>query len=145
MLGSKDKNPGHYDTLISNKSEFIGDLHFSGGLHIDGKIKGNIIASDDSAAVVRISESGLVEGEIKAPNIIINGQVVGNLYSQQHIELAKKAVVNGDVHYTMMEMVMGAQVNGNLIHQAMEKGRKGRKTKEPVVAELADVDQTKVD
>lgn len=55
MLGSKNKNSGHYETLISNKAEFVGNLHFSGGLHIDGRIKGNIIAEDKSGAVVRIS------------------------------------------------------------------------------------------
>jgi cytoskeletal protein CcmA (bactofilin family) len=140
VLNSKSKNPGHYDTLISSKSEIVGNLHFSGGLHIDGKIKGNIIADDQSSAVVRISETGLVEGEIHAPNIIINGQVIGNVHSHEHIELAKKAVVTGDVHYTMMEMVMGAQVNGSLIHQTIEKPRKGRKQTEPTV-DLADSDK----
>ena len=127
MLGSKNKNSGHFDTLISNKSEFVGNLHFSGGLHIDGKIKGNIIAEDKSGAVVRVSETGIVEGEIRVPNVIINGRVNGNVYSSQHVELAKKAEVTGDVHYTIMEMVMGAQVNGSLVHQADQKGRKGRK------------------
>lgn len=127
MLSSKNKNTGHYDTVISNKSEFSGDLRFTGGLHIDGKIKGNIIAEADSGAVVRISETGLVEGEIHAPNIIINGQVIGNVFSGSHIELAKNAVVTGDVNYTMMEMVMGAQVNGSLIHRTVEKNGKGRK------------------
>ncbi|WP_396587775.1 polymer-forming cytoskeletal protein [Bermanella sp. R86510] len=135
MLSSKNKNPGHFDTLISNNSEIKGNLHFSGGLHIDGKVSGNILADADSNAVVRISESGIVEGEIKAPNIIINGRVIGNVYSSSHLELAKKAMVNGDVHYTMMEMVMGAQVNGSLIHQAEQKNGKGRKQKDPVLAE----------
>ena len=144
MLSSKNKNPGHYDTLISSKSEIVGDVHFSGGLHIDGKIKGNIIADDQSSAVVRISETGIVEGEIRAPNIIINGQVIGNVHSHSHIELAKKAVVTGDVHYTMMEMVMGAQVNGSLIHQTVEKPRKGRKQQEPVIS-VAEAAETKVD
>lgn len=135
MLSSKNKNPGHFDTLISNNSEIKGNLHFSGGLHIDGKVSGNILADADSNAVVRISESGIVEGEIKAPNIIINGRVIGNVYSSSHLELAKKAMVNGDVHYTMMEMVMGAQVNGSLIHQTEQKNGKGRKQKDPVLAE----------
>ena len=143
MLGSKTKNTGHYDTLISNKSEFIGDLHFSGGLHIDGRIKGNLVADEQSGAVVRISESGVVEGEIRVPNVIINGTVIGNVYSGQHVELAKKALVNGDVHYNMMEMVMGAQVNGSLIHQGKDKNGKGRKGKEPVVS--LDANETKVD
>jgi len=143
MLGGKAKNTGHYDTLISNKSEFIGDLHFSGGLHIDGRIKGNLVADEQSGAVVRISETGVVEGEIRVPNVIINGTVIGNVYSGQHVELAKKALVNGDVHYNMMEMVMGAQVNGSLIHQGAEKNGKGRKGKEPIVD--IDATETKVD
>ncbi|EAT10761.1 polymer-forming cytoskeletal protein [Bermanella marisrubri] len=136
MLSSKNKNPGHFDTLISNNAEIKGDLHFSGGLHIDGKVSGNIFADADSNAVVRISETGIVEGEIKAPNIIINGRIVGNVYSASHLELAKKAMVSGDVHYVMMEMVMGAQVNGSLIHQADPKKGKGRKGKEPALEEV---------
>ena len=137
MLGSKNKNSGHYDTLISNKSEFVGNLHFSGGLHIDGRIKGNIVADDKSGAVVRISETGVVEGEIRVPNVIINGCVKGNVFSSQHIELAKKADVQGDVHYTIMEMVMGAQVNGSLVHQADAKGKNGKgRNSEPSLAEV---------
>ncbi len=136
MLSSKNKKLESFDTFISGKSKIIGDLHFSGGLHIDGHIKGNIIADDQSNALVRISETGSVEGEIRSPNIIINGHVVGDVHSTQHIELAKKAVVNGDVNYTMMEMVMGAQVNGSLIHKGEVKTAKGRKSKEPQVPDL---------
>jgi len=135
VLGSKNKNSGHYETLISNKPEFVGNLHFSGGLHIDGRIKGNIIAEDKSGAVVRISETGVVEGEIRVPNVIINGRVAGNVYSSQHIELAKKADVQGDVHYTIMEMVMGAQVNGALVHQADPKAKGKARKQEPMAPE----------
>jgi len=141
VFNSKNKNPGHYDTFISQKTEIVGDVHFSGGLHIDGKVKGNIIADDQSGALVRVSESAMIEGEINAPNIIINGHVVGNVIAHQHIELAAKAAVSGDVSYTMMEMVMGAQVNGSLIHQTAEKPKKGRKQQEPIV----NIEETKVD
>ena len=126
MLGSKNKNTGVFDTMISNKTEFEGNLKFSGGLHVDGTIKGNIYAEDNSGAVLRVSETASIEGEIRVPTIIINGKVMGNVYSSQHIELAKKAMVNGDVHYTMMEMVMGAQVNGSLVHVEEQKASKGR-------------------
>ncbi|MEY8205758.1 MAG: polymer-forming cytoskeletal protein [Bermanella sp.] len=136
MLSSKKKKPDSCDTIISVKSEIIGDLHISGGLIIDGRIKGNIIADDETNALVRISETGVVEGEIRVPNIVINGRVAGNVYSSQHIELAKKAIVSGDVNYTMMEMVMGAQVNGNLIHQGAEVSRKGRKSAEPILSKV---------
>ena len=106
----------HYDTLVSSKTEIVGDLHFTGGLHVDGKVLGCVIAADDPAAVVRISDHGVIEGEVRAPNIIINGQVMGDVYSSEHVELAANAVVNGTVHYNLIEMVMGAQVNGSLVH-----------------------------
>ncbi len=77
--------------------------------------------------------------------IMINGRVNGNVYSSVHIELAKKAMVSGDVNYTMMEMVMGAQVNGNLIHKGAEKPRKGRKSNDPVLSEVGVAQETKVD
>lgn len=123
-MWSNDNKVGHYDTIISNKAEIVGDLKVNGGLHVDGKVKGNIIAEDGSSAVVRISEKGLVEGEIRAPKIIINGTVKGDVYSSSHIELAQKASVIGDVHYIMMEMVMGARVNGKLLHRNEVKEKK---------------------
>ena len=145
MLSSKNKKPDACDTIISAKSEIIGDLHISGGLVIDGRIKGNIIADDQTNALVRVSESGVVEGEIRVPNIMINGRVVGNVHSSQHIELAKKAIVTGDVNYIMMEMVMGAQVNGNLIHKNAQAPRKGRKNAEPVLSEVSAGKESKAD
>lgn len=123
MWGNK-KTVANDVTLISVKAEINGDIRVSGGLHVDGRIKGNILADPDSGAAVRISDKGLVEGEIRAPNIVINGEVKGDVYSSEHIELAKKAVVTGDVHYVMMEMVMGAKVNGKLLHVATDKSKK---------------------
>lgn len=121
-------------TLISVKAEVDGNIRVSGGLHVDGRVKGNILADPDSNAAVRISDKGVVEGEIRAPHVVINGEVKGNVYSSEHIELAKKANVTGDVHYVMMEMVMGARVNGKLLHVAKEKGRKKADSREPIPA-----------
>jgi len=118
MFGSNSKpSSHHFDTLISGKAEIVGDLHFSGGLHIDGKVFGNIIAEDDSKAVVRVSEKGVVVGEISAPHIIVNGQVTGDIHSCEHLELAARAKIAGNVFYNMIEMVMGSQVSGALRHQ----------------------------
>lgn len=118
MFGSNSKpSSHHFDTLISGKAEIVGDLHFSGGLHIDGKVFGNIIAEDDSKAVVRISEKGVVVGEISAPHVIVNGKITGDIHSCEHLELAAKAAVEGNVFYNMIEMVMGSQVSGSLKHR----------------------------
>ncbi|WP_419812573.1 bactofilin family protein [Bacterioplanoides sp.] len=129
MFSSKDKGAStHYDTLISAKTEIVGDVKFTGGLHVDGLIKGNLLADAGSDAVVRISDKGRVEGQINAPNVIINGNVVGDVHAGKYIELAKKAQVNGDVYYQAMEMVLGAQVNGKLNHQV--KGNHPKKAVE---------------
>ncbi|MDO6748935.1 bactofilin family protein, partial [Gilvimarinus sp. 1_MG-2023] len=105
------------------------DIHFSGGLHVDGVIKGNLIAEAGSSAVVRVSNKGRVEGQIHAPNIIINGPVVGDIHAGEYIELAKDAQVTGDVYYQMMEMVLGASVNGQLKHQTADApAKKGKAT-----------------
>ncbi len=122
MFSSKDKTAAsHYDTLISPKTEIVGDVKFKGGLQIEGTVKGNLIAEANSGAVVRISDTGRVEGQINAPNVVVNGAVVGDIYAGEYIELAKKARIQGDVYYHMMEMVLGAEVNGKLIHQAKDK------------------------
>jgi len=106
----------HFDTLISGKTKIEGDLQFSGGLHIDGLIRGTIRAEEDSDAIVRISDVGEIDGDVIAPHIIVNGTVHGDVYASKHIELAQNASVKGNVYYHMIEMAMGAEVNGNLVH-----------------------------
>ena len=96
----------------------MGDLDFSGGLLIDGKVVGNITASEDENATITIIENGYVQVEIEITNIVINGTVEGNVYASNNVELAKRARVFGNVYYHLFEMAMGAEVNGNLVHVA---------------------------
>lgn len=105
-------------SLIARGMEFRGDLHFSGVLEIEGLIVGNIIAHDDVVAEVRIREAGVVQGLICAPVVIVNGVVEGDIYSSNHIELAAKARVSGNMYYHLMEMVLGCVVHGQLFHKA---------------------------
>ncbi|MDC0598730.1 polymer-forming cytoskeletal protein [Gammaproteobacteria bacterium] len=114
----KKKFSENVTTLISRSTEVAGDIHFSGTLEIEGKVRGNIFADEGSAAEVRVRESGLVQGEIKVPTIIINGLVEGDVYSSQHVELAAKSRVVGNVYYHLIEMVMGSEVNGSLCHRS---------------------------
>jgi cytoskeletal protein CcmA (bactofilin family) len=107
-------------TLISRATKVIGDLHFTGELQLEGKVTGNIIAEDEKDAKVVIADTGVVEGEIRAPVVIVNGKVLGNIYSSKHLELAAKGNVTGTVHYHSIEMVKGAQVNGNMINKQQE-------------------------
>lgn len=103
-------------TLISKGTRIMGDIHFSGDLQIEGKVQGNIIVEGGNDAKLVVADKGVVEGEIRVPVVVINGKVIGDVYSSKHLELAAKAVVEGNVHYQLIEMVKGAQVNGSLVY-----------------------------
>lgn len=121
MLGQGKKSKtstGKVDTIIGQQTRIEGDIHFSGGLHIDGRIKGGVIAEGGSGSVLTISEHGSIEGDVMVPTVILNGSVTGDVRSGERIELAAKARVDGDVYYNLIEMAMGATVNGNLVHNA---------------------------
>lgn len=106
------------DTIIGQQTRIEGDVHFSGGLHIDGRVKGGVIAEADSDSVLTVSEHGSIEGDVRVPTVILNGRVTGDVRSTERIELAAKARVDGDVYYNLIEMAMGAAVNGSLVHNA---------------------------
>lgn len=105
------------DTLVGRNTEVVGDIAFSGGLHVDGRVNGNIAATTDTNATVSISEHGEVEGEVRVPHVVVNGQVLGDVYASDRLELAPNARVAGNVFYNLIEMAAGAEVNGKLVHQ----------------------------
>lgn len=111
----KNKSTSRIDTLIGRHTQIKGDINFSGGLRVDGTIEGNITATGDESSVLTLSDHGSIEGEVRVPNIIINGQVNGNVFASHHVELAPKARINGNLYYRMLEMAMGSEVNGHLI------------------------------
>ena len=118
MLGKKKKHRvGRIDTLVGQNTEVQGDVTFSGGLHIDGCVRGNVSAADGAESSLTLSENGKVVGEIHVPFIILNGEVQGDVYASEKIELAAQARINGNVYYNLLEMAMGAAVNGSLVHQ----------------------------
>ena len=120
MLGQGKKVKGasaKVDTIIGQQTRIEGNIHFTGGLHIDGHIKGNIVSGEGSASVLTVSEHGSIEGNVQVPTVILNGTVTGDVSTEERIELAAKAQVNGNVFYNLIEMAMGAAVNGNLVHQ----------------------------
>ena len=117
MFGKKKKfSSAKIDTLIGKNTIINGDLIFTGGLHVDGKIVGNVIAEENSMAVLILSENGSIEGEVKVPNMVLNGKIVGDVFGSNRVELAQKSRINGSVYYNLIEMAIGAEVNGGLVH-----------------------------
>ncbi len=104
-------------TLVGQHTEIEGDIHFSGGLHVDGVIRGNVVATSDSNSMLTLSEHGAIIGEVRVQNVVLNGSVTGDVHAHERIELDRCARVNGNVYYHLIEMAIGAEVNGRLIHQ----------------------------
>jgi len=108
--------PPKVSTVIGQDTRLSGDLQFSGGLHLDGSVIGNVAAEEGAKATLVVSEQGRIEGDVRVDNLILNGTIVGDVYASERVELASKARVVGTVHYRLLEMAMGAEVNGQLVH-----------------------------
>lgn len=104
------------ETIIGGNTIVEGNIHFEGGLHIDGKLNGNVSAAPDSNSILILSEHGEIKGDVSVPNVLINGLVTGDVNATQRAELANNAKVNGNVYYALLEMAMGAAINGNMVH-----------------------------
>lgn len=106
-------------TLIAPGTSIIGDVEFIGDLEVQGRVRGNICARTDNSTggdiCVRVVEGGRVEGDIRAPLVIVNGEVEGDIHAAEHVELAAKAQIQGNIYYRLIEMAKGAQLSGNLI------------------------------
>lgn len=123
MFGGNNTKGGDtvVDTLIGRQTEILGDVRFSGGLHVDGKIKGKVVAENgNKAASLSVSENGAIEGDVRVPNIVLNGRVTGDVYATERVHLASKARVNGNVYYKILEMEAGAEINGQLVRETAE-------------------------
>lgn len=115
MMGKKNK-ANKISTVIGHGTEITGDLMFSGGLHLDGMVKGNLTGEVDSKSQLTVSEQGVIEGDIRVSSLLLNGTVIGDVYADERVELASEARVTGTVYYRLLEMAMGAEVNGQMVH-----------------------------
>ena len=134
MLSALGKTPTEkpcntIDTLIGAKTDLKGDIVFTGGLRVDGKVRGNITAKGDGNSTLVLSEHAMVTGNVTVPHIITNGTIKGNVRAAERIELQPKAEISGDVYYKVIEMSLGAVINGNLLREAVEVNNKGTVTR----------------
>ena len=111
---SKPQN--RIDTLIGAATKVVGDISFSGGLRVDGLVKGNVAAAGEEPSTLVLSENAKIEGKIRVSHAVINGAVLGPVHAIEYVELQSKCHVTGDVFYKTLEMHMGAIVEGKLVH-----------------------------
>ena len=119
---NRNKAQSRIDTLIGAETRVEGDVHFVGGLRVDGEIHGNVSEAADKPCTLVLSEQGRIEGAIVVSHVVINGKVTGPVRSTQFLELQAKSRVSGDVHYKSLEIHTGAVVEGKLIYLGDNNG-----------------------
>jgi cytoskeletal protein CcmA (bactofilin family) len=125
MFKQKQSKSANIDTLIGAKTRINGDVEFTGGLHLDGYITGDVKGDSKQGTFLSVSEQGAIEGSVVAASVVLNGVVKGDIDASDRVELGSKARVLGNVHYTIIETAVGAQINGKLIHRANPGTGKG--------------------
>ena|SRR5215470_12068650 len=121
MFGSKPSKPqSRIDSLIGAGTRIEGNVIFAGGLRVDGDIKGDVRAAEGQTGTLVVSEQARIEGEIRVSHLVVNGAIVGPVYASEFLELQPRSRVSGDVHYTSLEMHLGAIVEGHLAHKSAD-------------------------
>lgn len=116
MFGKHSKPQSRIDSLIGIGTKVTGDVHFTGGLRVDGEVCGSVIADQSKASTLVLSEQARVNGEIRVTHLVLNGTVTGPIEASEYLELQSKARVTGDVKYKTLEIQLGAIVDGKLAH-----------------------------
>jgi len=122
--GKGNKPQNRIDCLIGAGTTIEGNITFSGGLRVDGHVRGNVLAAEDKPGTLVLSEQARIEGEIRVSHVVINGTVVGPVHAVEYVELQAKANVTGDIYYRTFEMQLGAVVQGRLVYQPEGKSDK---------------------
>ena len=115
MFGRDSRSNARIDTLVGKSAKVAGDVEFTGGLHLDGRVAGNVRADNDPAATLSVSETGAIDGNVEVPNVVLNGAVRGDILARDRVVLGATARVQGNVHYGVIEMTLGAEIKGKLV------------------------------
>jgi len=117
---TRDSRQPRIDTLIGKSARVSGDVDFQGGLHLDGRVTGNVRSDDSPDSTLSVSETGSVEGTVQVPNVMLSGTVRGDIHARERVVLGATARVEGNVYYGIIEMTLGAQIIGKLVRLAPE-------------------------
>ena len=121
---ARSNKPSPIDSLIGAGTTIEGNITFTGGLRIDGNIRGNVRAAGNRPGTLVVSELAKVEGEIDVSHVVINGTVAGPVRASEYVELLPKARVTGNVSYKSIEIHVGAIVMGQMAYESATKSDK---------------------
>jgi len=115
MFGRDSRRTSRFDILIGKSARIQGDIDYSGGLHLDGRVAGNVRAEGEGSSTLSVSETGWIEGSVMVPNVLLDGTVRGDIHARERLVLGPNAKVQGDVYYGVIETSLGAEILGRLV------------------------------
>jgi len=118
MFRRESKPQNRIDSLIGATTRIEGNVFFSGGLRVDGAVRGNVSGLPDQPATLVVSEQARIDGEVQATHVVVNGTINGPVASRETLELQAGSRVKGDIHYKSIEIQQGAVIEGRLVHNA---------------------------
>ncbi len=134
MFGRKRSRHSIANTIVGIETRVNGDMHFSGGLHVDGMVHGNVSADPDSESSISIADGATIDGGVAVPYVLIEGIVKGDVFANKRVILGATARIIGNVYYNLIEMAIGAEINGKLVHQPEGQA--------PLIEQTARIDQS---
>ena len=120
MFFKTNRPPKGIDSLIGAGTRIEGNVFFSGGLRLDGSVRGNVSALPEQPGTLVVGETGRIDGEVAVPRLVVNGTINGPVHATETLELQANSKVKGDVHYKSIEIQQGAVVEGRLVHHGAE-------------------------
>jgi cytoskeletal protein CcmA (bactofilin family) len=120
MFNKTNKPQNRIDSLIGATTRIEGNVIFSGGLRVDGMVRGNVASVADEPGTLVVSADARIDGEVQAAHIVVNGAINGPVHATETLELQAGSRVKGDVYYKSIEVHQGAVVEGRLVHHSAE-------------------------
>ena len=126
-------------TVIGENCVIEGDVTFEKTIEVHGKIIGTLkIAENCTSASLVIKKTGIVEGDVYGSDVVIEGEVVGNVSGKKEIKIENSAFISGNVYYDILDVQGGATINGNLIRN---KGKEPQKLENKSSAPVKSIDK----
>ncbi len=112
------------ETIIAQGVRVEGDFRSQGDVVIDGEVAGSV----ETQSALSVGEAAKIHADVKAKSAIVAGEIIGNIFATDMIELLSTSRVKGDIVTARISVAAGAQVNGRVSMGEEGKGGKGNKT-----------------
>ena len=117
-MAVKNKQKGS-STLIEVGTLIKGEIIFDNELFVMGEVEGDLNSDSDLAKLI-VSKTGKVQGEIRVPNVVVNGTILGNVFASGNLEITETARIFGDLHYSTIEIQGGSLITGRLVAEQIK-------------------------